>query len=68
MALTGHADAAAAVHKLIGAMMVLFDGKRRSKVGLTLALPRPGYFLMRLSKCMLETCILLAGLGANEHL
>ena len=41
MALNGHADAAAAVHKLIGAMMVLFDGKRRSKVGLTLALPRP---------------------------
>ena len=28
---------------------------------------RPGYFLLQLSNCMMETCMLLAGVRVHEH-
>ena len=28
---------------------------------------RPGYFLLQSSDCMLETCMLLAGMRVHEH-
>ena len=27
----------------------------------------PGYFLLQLSNCMMETCMLLAGVNVHEH-
>ena len=27
----------------------------------------PGYFLLQLSNCMMETCMLLAGVRVQEH-
>ena len=28
---------------------------------------KPGYFLLQLSNCMMETCMLLAGVRVHEH-